>query len=447
MGLLNQCKIGSVTIGDLCGRFVDAPRLEISWGHAMAPSTLALSWACALQAQRPLPVTWGATLAASRALAMQWASTEPAAKALMMEWGAAAASVSSLPTSWGYDMPAQAALPIYYALLGAVDYTVPAATMTDGVTTWSLLDVEITQASTSPAWMASVTTAMAPPDIGEDVILHIGTTSWMLRVVDVSASRMSPVDGGWIVRAQSASAVELAAIPAESRLLHNGRASDVCAALCAPWPLAWDVEDYDLAPPAIDSLVGLSCLDAAARIASISGRLLCLPSGVLMVQPREMPARQAPTCLEATLDGVGISSAVQGVRVSSWGISDSLTAEGDGYARTVYVSLSPRRAVDLVVEIGQAGTPVWEDQEIIETVGLIDGVAQVSAPISSIRQARAGDESPVQVGYWPGQTAVWTSTPTHLPVTIIYTTARIALPVTLPPGAHAAHVLVEDIDA
>jgi hypothetical protein len=42
---------------------------------------------------------------------------------------------------------------------------------------------------------------------------------------------------------------------------------------------------------------------------------------------------------------------------------------------------------------------------------------------------------------------VWTSTPTHLPVTIIYTTARIALPVTLPPGAHAAHVLVEDIDA
>jgi hypothetical protein len=133
--------------------------------------------------------------------------------------------------------------------------------------------------------------------------------------------------------------------------------------------------------------------------------------------------------------------------VSSWGISDSLTAEGDGYARTVYVSLSPRRAVDLVVEIGQAGTPVWEDQEIIETVGLIDGVAQVSAPISSIRQARAGDGSPVQVGYWPGQTAVWTSTPTHLPVTIIYTTARIALPVTLPPGAHAAHVLVEDIDA
>ncbi len=412
----------------------------VAGGRAMAvlTSTYAARVAPAL-----LVTSWSTAASVRRMLSTGWATAQRARRVLSAAWGEAVPIRSILAAIYAADQPARAVLQGTYALAGVVECTTPTATLTAGEVSWPIEDVELTQIASSPLWSAGMTVlADDPPEVGQDVTLSIGGQEWALVVTDTDAQRNDPVDGGWSVRAASACSA-LADVLAADRMPHGGNASAVCAALCDPWPVYWSAPDFYIAPPALQSLAGASCLDAASRIASLVGTMLCQPSGELVVIPRTSGIVHAPHAVEASLTTQRQGG---GIRLSPWGISDAVGVSGDGRTRTAVVTVSPGRAVDLLVTDGDVGAPELTSDELTETVAMADGVAELSRPVSSLVRAVTGSGAPIPLAVWPGQRLVWAGSPTHSPVTITYQTTFFSLPVTLPVGTQATHVLVEDGD-
>lgn len=405
-----------------------------------ARKALGADWACAPALRRAVDATYGVAAACRRALSADYASASPARRTVTTTYGDAVPARAMAHASYAAESSARALLRGVYALSGAMQHSVPVVTLTAPDQSWPIEDVELTQTSDSPLWSASMTVLSAPPALGQDVDVTLQGITWAMRVTDVDASRTDPVDGGWTVRAASPAST-LADIDAADSLPHGGMASVVCAALCAPWSVSWTVADYYIAPPVLADMADSSCLDAASRIAAIVGVLRCQPDGTMRVSARSGGVTHAPHAVEASID---LQPEGSGIRVSPWDVSDSISVDGDGRSKTATVIISPARTVDLLIEGATAGQPVTESRTVTETIGLVSGLGSVGQPIAALISAVTGAGQPVPLAFWPGQRTIWADSPTHAPVTITYQTTYITLPVTLPVGTQAVHLLVED---
>lgn len=398
------------------------------------------TWAATPQTRKALATEWAAAQSVRRSLDVAWASSPLVRRALDSVWAVAAHARAAIVAAYSAESSARAELRTVYALSGAMQHSLPVVTLTAPGMSWPIEDVELTQTNDSPLWSASMTVLTVPPALGQDVDVTIQGVTWAMRVTDVDASRSDPVEGGWTIRAASP-ATELTTITAAERLPHGGMASAVCAALCAPWSVTWDVDDYYLAPPVLEDMADSSCLDAATRIAAIVGVLRCQPDGTMRVVARSGGVTHAPHAVEASID---LQPEGSGIRVSPWDVSDSISVDGDGRSKTATVIISPARTVDLLIEGATTGQPVTESRTVTETIGLVSGLGSVGQPIAALISAVTGSGQPVPVAFWPGQRSVWADSATHAPIIISYQTTYITLPVTLPEGTQAAHILVED---
>lgn len=446
---LNAAMLNATAGGDITVLF------EATYTARLAPAVLAASWSCSGLVRRALAGSWGSVATIRRSLSGSWGSKPLVRRTLFGSWGGAVTVRRALAALWGTAIPARAPLTDRYAsesplrawlsgvytLTGAASLSTPVVTLTGAGLSWSVDDLEMTQDASSPAWTARMTVLTAsPPETGQPVTLDIGGTAWALVVSAVTAERSDPVDGGWRIVAASPCAA-LADDPAEDALPHGGMASDVCVALCGA--VDWLAPDYRLDPPALEAVRGASRLDAATHIAAMVGVLVSRPDGTLAVIPRSSGTNHAPHAVEATLDRDGVAG---GVRLSPWAVADSIAVSGEGRAKTVRVTVTPSRPVTLTAADAALGGAALASETVTETIGLIRGCGSVSRPIAALVSATCASGGPVALDFWPGQKDIWASEPTNAPVTVTYQTTFFELPMEIPEGALAAHVLVEDAD-